>query len=183
MENAWTQSPCAGLEDFASIRDELFAITPLESLEVLPFSLPHLMGQYLDPKSRSNDSPTLLNIAQEAIILHTFGVQVGRQGMGYLHSPQERVFNFCYRIAPGNSWTYSLLQVYSFSEVDRIWLWAYYNKVPICPIFYLLKGEYRRSYSHRDTCRGLSPDDWRDPPPPPPPFPPNHPQATLNPKP
>ena len=49
-KNAWKQSPCARLEDFASIRDELFAITPLESLEALPFSLPHLMGgQYLDP--------------------------------------------------------------------------------------------------------------------------------------
>ena len=24
--------------------------------------------------------------------------------------------------------------------VDRIWLWVYYNKIPIYPIFYLLKG-------------------------------------------
>ena len=26
--------------------------------------------------------------------------------------------------------------------VDRIWLWVYYNKIPIYPIFYLLKGDY-----------------------------------------
>ena len=30
--------------------------------------------------------------------------------------------------------------VYSPPEVDRIWLWVYYNKIPIYPIFYLLKG-------------------------------------------
>ena len=27
-------------------------------------------------------------------------------------------------------------------EVDRIWLWGYYNKIPIYPILYLLKGDY-----------------------------------------
>ena len=27
-------------------------------------------------------------------------------------------------------------------EVDRIWLWVYCNKIPICPIFCLLKGDY-----------------------------------------
>ena len=27
--------------------------------------------------------------------------------------------------------------------VHRIWLWAYYTKIPIYPIFYLLKGDYR----------------------------------------
>ena len=27
---------------------------------------------------------------------------------------------------------------YSPSKVDRIWLWVYYNKIPIYPIFYLL---------------------------------------------
>ena len=32
---------------------------------------------------------------------------------------------------------------YSPPEVARIWLWVYYNKVPIYPIFYLLKGGYR----------------------------------------
>ena len=31
---------------------------------------------------------------------------------------------------------------YSHPYVDRIWLWAYYNKIPIYPIFYLLKGNY-----------------------------------------
>ena len=25
---------------------------------------------------------------------------------------------------------------------DRIWLWVYYNKIPIYPKFYLLKGDY-----------------------------------------
>ena len=29
---------------------------------------------------------------------------------------------------------------YSLPYVDRLWLWVYYNKVPIYPIFYLLKG-------------------------------------------
>ena len=28
-------------------------------------------------------------------------------------------------------------------QEDTIWLWAYYNKIPIYPTFYLLKGEYR----------------------------------------
>ena len=30
--------------------------------------------------------------------------------------------------------------VYSPPLVDRIWLWVYYNKIPIYPIFYLLEG-------------------------------------------
>ena len=25
----------------------------------------------------------------------------------------------------------------------RTWLWAYYSKIPIYPIFYLAKGDYR----------------------------------------
>ena len=33
-------------------------------------------------------------------------------------------------------------EVYSPPSVDRIWLWAYYNKIPLYPIFYLLKGDY-----------------------------------------
>ena len=33
--------------------------------------------------------------------------------------------------------------IYSPPEVDRIWLWVYDNKMPIYPIFYLLKGDYR----------------------------------------
>ena len=28
-------------------------------------------------------------------------------------------------------------------QVDRIWLWIYSNTIPIYPIFYLLKGDYR----------------------------------------
>ena len=31
---------------------------------------------------------------------------------------------------------------YSPPEVDRIWLLVYYNKIPIYPIFYLVKGDY-----------------------------------------
>ena len=27
-------------------------------------------------------------------------------------------------------------------KVDGIWLWVYYNKIPIYHIFYLLKGDY-----------------------------------------
>ena len=36
-----------------------------------------------------------------------------------------------------------LYRVYSPPYVDRIWLWVYYNKVPIYPIFYRLDGDYR----------------------------------------
>ena len=32
---------------------------------------------------------------------------------------------------------------YSPPQVDRIWLWVYYNKIPIYSVFYLLKGDYR----------------------------------------
>ena len=31
---------------------------------------------------------------------------------------------------------------YSPPSGDRIWLWANYNKIPMHPIFYLLKGDY-----------------------------------------
>ena len=31
----------------------------------------------------------------------------------------------------------------SIYSVDRICLWVYYDKIPIYPIFYLLKGDYR----------------------------------------
>ena len=31
---------------------------------------------------------------------------------------------------------------YSPPQVDRIWLRVYYKKIPIYPIFYLLKGDY-----------------------------------------
>ena len=29
------------------------------------------------------------------------------------------------------------------SKYGLIWLWVYYDKIPIYPIFYLLKGDYR----------------------------------------
>ena len=32
---------------------------------------------------------------------------------------------------------------YNPPQVDRIQLWVYQNKIPIHPIFYLLKGDYR----------------------------------------
>ena len=34
-----------------------------------------------------------------------------------------------------------LLTIYSPPYVDRIWLWVYYTKIPLYPIFYLLKGD------------------------------------------
>ena len=34
---------------------------------------------------------------------------------------------------------------YGRPEVDRIWLWVYFNKIRIYPIFYLLKGDYMLS--------------------------------------
>ena len=36
---------------------------------------------YLDPKSGQNNGPKSLNIGSKAIILHTFGVQVGVLGL------------------------------------------------------------------------------------------------------
>ena len=38
--------------------------------------------------------------------------------------------------------------LYSPPQVDRMSLWVYDNQIPIYPIFYLLKGDYR--YAH--TC-------------------------------
>ena len=32
---------------------------------------------------------------------------------------------------------------FSPPEVDRIWLWVYYNKIPLYPIFYLLEGDHK----------------------------------------
>ena len=34
------------------------------------------------------------------------------------------------------------LPIFSPPEVDRIWLWVYLDKLPIYPIFYLLKVDY-----------------------------------------
>ena len=36
--------------------------------------------------------------------------------------------------------------------VDRIWLWVYYNKIPMYPIFYLLKGDYVLGLRFTDRC-------------------------------
>ena len=36
---------------------------------------------------------------------------------------------------------------YSPPSVDRIWLWIYQNKIPIYPLFSLLKGDYMPSAS------------------------------------
>ena len=33
-------------------------------------------------------------------------------------------------------------------EVDRLWLWVCYNKVPVHRIFYLLKGDYQAVVLH-----------------------------------
>ena len=35
--------------------------------------------------------------------------------------------------------------IYSPAQVDRIWLWVCYRKIPIYPIFYQLKGGYMQS--------------------------------------
>ena len=50
------------------------------------------------------------------------------------------------------------IRVYSLglsSPLSRYNIWVYYNKVPIYPIFYLLKGDYRswRSKKDADTAR------------------------------
>ena len=34
------------------------------------------------------------------------------------------------------------MSVYSPPYVDRIWLWVIHDKIPIYPIFYLLKEDY-----------------------------------------
>ena len=69
--------------------------------------------------------------------------------------------------------------MYSSPEVDEIWLWVYYNKIPIDPIFYVLNGDYiwssqpppnrippmicfKRTNSHRDELlRGRHPRNCR----------------------
>ena len=40
---------------------------------------------------------------------------------------------------------------YSPPEVDRIWLWVCHNKIPIYPIFYLLKGGYNLEYKWNES--------------------------------
>ena len=41
--------------------------------------------------------------------------------------------------------------------VDRIWLWVDYNKIPMYPIFYLLKGDYRLNMSNENPVLTLQP--------------------------
>ena len=36
--------------------------------------------------------------------------------------------------------TYKSQGLYSPLVLDRKWLWVYDKKIPICPLFYLLKG-------------------------------------------
>ena len=37
---------------------------------------------------------------------------------------------------------------YSSPKIDRIWLRVYYSKIPIYPIFYLRKGDYKLDDAH-----------------------------------
>ena len=46
-------------------------------------------------------------------------------------------------VCPSESLEALNLKPYSPPQVDRIWLCVYYNKIPIYPIFYLLKGDYK----------------------------------------
>ena len=39
-------------------------------------------------------------------------------------------------------WCLAMCYGYSPPKVDRIWIWVCYNKIPIYPIFYLLRGDY-----------------------------------------
>ena len=39
--------------------------------------------------------------------------------------------------------SFTRFRVYSPPYVDRIWLWVYYSKISIYPIFCLLKGDYK----------------------------------------
>ena len=49
-----------------------------------------------------------------------------------------------FRLCKDAKWNHGLcLQGYSPPQVDRIWLWAYYNKIPIYRIFYLRKADYK----------------------------------------
>ena len=34
-------------------------------------------------------------------------------------------------------------RVYSPPEIERIWLWVYYNEITTYPMFYLFKEDYR----------------------------------------
>ena len=46
------------------------------------------------------------------------------------------------------------LRIYNVVKlVDRIWLWVYYNKTLIYPIFYLPKGDYKVIWPLHAPCR------------------------------
>ena len=44
------------------------------------------------------------------------------------------------------------MKEYTPLKVDRIWLWVYYNKILIYPIFYLHKGTMRAMVVHSRRC-------------------------------
>ena len=46
----------------------------------------------------------------------------------------------CYRATPTEC---TPKEIYRPPQVNRIWLWVYYNKIPIYPIFYLHTGDYK----------------------------------------
>ena len=62
------------------------------------------------------------------------GVSQEFRGLGF------RVQGLGFRVQ-GSGFRVGDLRVCILPEVDRIWLWVFYNKIPIYPIFYLLKGD------------------------------------------
>ena len=48
---------------------------------------------------------------------------------------------FCRRISGSLLDVCSKMRVYGF-RAYRMWLWVYYNEIPLYPIFYLLQGDY-----------------------------------------
>ena len=49
---------------------------------------------------------------------------------------------------------------YSPPATDRIWLWVHHLKIPIYPIFYLLKGDYMSPIKKFAACMLLGPNEW-----------------------
>ena len=62
----------------------------MDSLEINDHGLDVLNGRYLSPKRMLNNSPKPLNIAIQAIILHTFG---GLGSANEATNPEARVAN------------------------------------------------------------------------------------------
>ena len=58
-----------------------------------------------------------------------------------LAGQNPRAFRFRDRVHFGFELAFRL-RVHCTLEVDGIWLWVHYNKIPIYPMFYLLKGHY-----------------------------------------